>query len=36
MLEEIGSRKPPVFSFLHRDHLLNRYAGVVFSRLGLR
>ncbi|MBT0663306.1 hypothetical protein KI809_03240 [Geobacter pelophilus] len=36
LLEEVGSRKPPVFSFLHRDHLLNRYAGVVFSRLGLR
>ncbi|GAM08830.1 hypothetical protein OR1_01104 [Geobacter sp. OR-1] len=36
MLEEVGTRKPPVFSFLHRDHLLNLYAGIVLGRLGLR
>ena len=36
LLLEIGSRKPPVFSFLDRDHLLNRYAGIALTRLGLR
>lgn len=36
LLQEIGTRKPPVFSFLDRDHILNRYAGIVLGRLGLR
>lgn len=36
LLEEIGTRKPPVFSFLDRDHIINRYGGIVLSRLGLR
>ncbi len=36
LLEEIGSRKPPVISFLHRDNPLNTYLGLFLSRLGLR
>ena len=36
VLEDIGSRKPPVFSFLHRDNPLNTYLGLILSRLGLR
>jgi len=36
MLQEIGSRKPPLFSFLDRDHLLNRYCGIILARLRLR
>jgi len=36
LLEKIGMRKPPVFSFLPRRHFLNRYAGVIMHRLGLR
>ena len=36
LLEEVGSRKPPVISFLHRDNPLNTYLGLFLSRLGLR
>lgn len=36
VLEDIGSRKPPVFSFLHRDNPLNTYLGLFLSRLCLR
>lgn len=36
LLERIGRRKPPVFSCLPRGHFLNRYAGLILSRLGLR
>lgn len=36
LLERIGMRKPPVFSFLPRRHFLNRYAGVIMRRLRLR
>jgi len=36
LLERIGMRKPPVFSFLPRGHFLNRYTGFILSRLGLR
>lgn len=36
LLELIGMRKPPVFSFLHRKHLLNRFAGLIMHRLRLR
>lgn len=35
-LIELGTRKPPVISFLPRDNFVNRYLGFVFSRLGLR
>lgn len=36
LLEEIGTRKPPVISFLERDNPLNIYLGLLLSRLGLR
>ena len=36
LLEEIGTRKPPLISFLHRDNPLNTYLGLILSRLGLR
>lgn len=35
-LEKLGIRKAPVFRRLHRDHFLNRYLGLLLSRLGLR
>lgn len=35
-LNGIGTRKPPVLSFLSRDSFLNKYLGIIFSRLGLR
>lgn len=36
LLEELGMRKPPVFSWLHRDNPLNKYLGMLLSRVGLR
>lgn len=36
LLEIIGRRKPPVFSFLPRRHFLNRYAGLIMRRLRVR
>jgi len=36
LLEEIGMRKPPVFSFLPRRHVLNRYIGLLLNRLRFR
>ncbi|MDD2734890.1 MAG: tetratricopeptide repeat protein [Desulfuromonadaceae bacterium] len=36
ILAEIGTRKPPVISFLSRDNLLNKFLGIIFTRLGLR
>lgn len=36
MLGAIGTRKPPVISFLSRDNLLNKYLGMILSRFGLR
>ncbi|HEU0265043.1 MAG TPA: tetratricopeptide repeat protein [Geobacterales bacterium] len=35
-LERIGSRKPPVFPSLPRNHFLNKYLGIILYRLGLR
>ncbi len=35
-LEKLGTRKKPVFPGLHRDHVLNRYLGLLLNRLGLR
>lgn len=35
-LEELGMRKPPVLSFLPRTNILNKYLGLLLSRLGLR
>jgi len=36
LLTQIGTRKPPVFPSLSRDNPLNRYLGMLLSRLGLR
>ena len=35
-LEAHGTRKPPLFAGLKRDHPLNRFGGMLLSRLGLR
>lgn len=35
-LEQLGTRKRPVFPTLQRGHFLNRYAGLLLSWLGLR
>jgi len=35
-LDELGTRKPPVIASLSRDHFLNKYLGLLLSRLGLR
>jgi len=36
LLESLGSRTLPVFPRLARTHPLNRYLGLLLSRLGLR
>jgi predicted Zn-dependent protease len=36
LLAQLGVRKPPVLSFLPRDHFLNKWLGLLMSRLGLR
>lgn len=35
-LEAHGNRKPSVFPTLKRNHPLNKYLGILLSRLGLR
>ena len=35
-LEFMGVRRPPVFPFLDRRHPINKVAGKVLFRLGLR
>jgi predicted Zn-dependent protease len=32
----LGTRKKPVLPFLHRDNVLNKYLGIILSRLHLR
>lgn len=34
-LQALGLRKNPPLSFLHRNHFLNKYIGIIFSKLGL-
>lgn len=36
LLEGLGLRKKPVFSFLARNNFLNKYVGIILSRLRLR
>lgn len=36
MLEALGTRRPPPLSFLSRDHFLNKWFGMLASRLRLR
>jgi tetratricopeptide (TPR) repeat protein len=35
-LEGLGTRMPPVFKTLPRDHFLNKYGGIILSRIGFR
>lgn len=35
-LNRIGYRRPPIFSSLPRDHVLNRAAGILLAKLGSR
>lgn len=35
-LTRLGVRKPPVFSSLPREHILNRTAGLLLAKLGSR
>lgn len=35
-LRRLGARKPPVFSSLPRDHLLNKSFGLLLTRIGTR
>ena len=36
LLDDLGTRKKRVFSFLPRHHFLNKYLGLVLNRLRLR
>jgi tetratricopeptide (TPR) repeat protein len=35
-LENLGVRRPPFFKFLGRKHPLNKYSGILLSKIGLR
>lgn len=35
-LDRLGIRKPPVFEFMSRDNIINKYLGMVLKRLGFR
>jgi len=35
-LNALGTRKPPVFPSLGRNHFLNKWLGIVLDRLGFR
>jgi tetratricopeptide (TPR) repeat protein len=35
-IETFGLRKNPVISYLSRNNVLNKYLGIIFSRLGFR
>ncbi|MDA8079343.1 MAG: tetratricopeptide repeat protein [Nitrospiraceae bacterium] len=32
-LNRLGTRKPPIFPFLKRDHPLNKYLGMILRRM---
>jgi predicted Zn-dependent protease len=36
LLDQIGTRKPPVFSFLPRGHFINKVLGLLLERTRLR
>jgi predicted Zn-dependent protease len=36
LLDQIGTRKPPVFSFLPRRHFINKVLGLLLERTKLR
>ncbi len=35
-LTSLGTRKPPVFTFLLRNNPLNKFVGMILGKLGLR
>jgi len=35
-LDQLGTRKSPLFPALPRGHFVNKYSGLLLSRLGLR
>ncbi len=35
-LNRLGTRKKPILPFLKRDNPINKFLGIVFTRLGLR
>jgi hypothetical protein len=35
-IQTFGLRKNPVISYLSRNNVLNKYLGIIFSRIGLR
>lgn len=35
-IKKMGLRRPPLFASLGRQHPLNKYLGILFSRLGVR
>lgn len=35
-LEELGTRKPPIFTAMPREHFANRLCGILGSKIGLR
>ncbi len=35
-LNKLGTRKPPVIPFLKRSNIINKYLGMILSRLKLR
>ena len=35
-LNKLGTRKPPIIPFLKRNNFINKYLGIILSRLKLR
>ena len=35
-LNKLATRKPPVISFLSRNNPINKFLGIIFTKLGLR
>ncbi len=35
-LDALGTRKPPIIKWLHRNNPINKYLGMLLHRLGLR
>jgi tetratricopeptide (TPR) repeat protein len=35
-LKRLGTRRPPPLPFLHRNNPLNKYLGIILTRIGLR
>lgn len=35
-LDRLGLRRPPIFRFLSRNHPLNKYFGILLTKVGMR